>query len=149
MPFCTWIEWLNCTKSGRSCTRVHSIGLFSRQLARTGSRISALVHTCEWQVMHVLVDGIPANFAFSTVAWQYRQSIPSPDTWCSWLNGTGCSRATSTCVTYGERLISATIHAVIPARIREPKIVPLAMVLLLGWKIWAIRVVYGMERAPP
>jgi hypothetical protein len=41
-----------------------------RQLARTGSRISALVQTCEWQVMQTLVAGMPAKLELSTVVWQ-------------------------------------------------------------------------------
>jgi hypothetical protein len=32
---------------------------------------------------------MPAFHDVSTAAWQKRQSIPSPATWCSWLNGTG------------------------------------------------------------
>src|SRR6187431_3271200 len=83
--------WLKYTKSGRSLTRVQVRFLSSRRLARTGSRMGALVQICEWQFMHVLVGGMPAKADFSTDVWQYRQSMPSPPTWWAWLNWTGCS----------------------------------------------------------
>src|SRR5713101_11800 len=88
--------WLKYTKSGRSWTRVHSNDFPDRRLARTGSRISAVFQICEWQLMHVSVGGTPANAEVSTDVWQYLQSMPSSPTWCLWLKGTGCSRATST-----------------------------------------------------
>src|SRR5204863_9954975 len=90
-PLATWMLWLKYTKSGRSWTRVHWSGVLSRKLARTGSRMGAVVQICEWQFMHVLVGGIFANADSSTDVWQYRQSMPSPPTWCAWLNWTGCS----------------------------------------------------------
>jgi hypothetical protein len=80
IPFFTWMLWLKYTKSGRSWTRTHVIGLSSRKLARTGSRIGADCQICEWQFMHVFVGGIPANEDVSTEVWQYRQSIPSSST---------------------------------------------------------------------
>ena len=49
--------------------------------------------------------GMPAKDDSSTELWQYRQSIPRPPTWCSWLNCTGCARTTSTPVWYGDRMI--------------------------------------------
>src|SRR5438045_9085717 len=69
-PLATWMLWLKYTKSGRSCTRVHSSGVLSRKLARTGSRIGALVHICEWQFMHVLVGGMFATGHSSALVWQ-------------------------------------------------------------------------------
>ncbi len=54
--------------------------------------------------MQVLVAGMPAYDERSTVVWQYRQSIPSTPTWCSWLNGTGCSRIVPAAVPYEERV---------------------------------------------
>ena len=53
--------------------------------------------------MQVWVGGSPANDEVSTVVWQYRQSRPSPRTWCSWENGTGCGGITPTFVWYGDR----------------------------------------------
>ena len=35
------------------------------------------------------VVGTPAFDEVSTLAWQKRQSMPRPPTWCWWLNGTG------------------------------------------------------------
>ena len=58
------------------------IGTFVRMLSRTGSSIGLLTQICEWHDMHVSVGGMPANCDFSTDVWQYRQSIPSPSTWC-------------------------------------------------------------------
>ena len=58
--------WLKYTKSGRSLTRVQCSGRLSRKLARTGSRIGALVQICEWQFMHVFVGGMLANADSST-----------------------------------------------------------------------------------
>ena len=74
----------------------------SRRLARTGSSIGAFFQICEWQLMQVYVGGIPALYETSTEVWQYRQSIPRPREWCSWLNGTGCSRTTRTSVSFGD-----------------------------------------------
>src|SRR4051812_25562261 len=45
--------------------------------------------------MHVCVGGSPAIAPASTVLWHIRQLIPSPATWCSWLNGTGCGSTKS------------------------------------------------------
>ena len=70
----------------------------ARRLARTGSSIGLSAQICEWQVIQVLVGGRPAKAVSSTVVWQGRQSMPRPRTWCSWLNGTGWSRGTSTSV---------------------------------------------------
>src|SRR5579859_8034001 len=78
-----------------------------RKLSRTGSSIWALVQICEWQFMHVLVGGMPAKEEFSTEVWQYRQSMPKPPTWCSWLNGTGCWMGTLARVAYVEAFSSA------------------------------------------
>jgi hypothetical protein len=69
-PLATWMLWLKYTKSGRSWTRVHSSGVLSRKLARTGSRIGAVAQICEWQFMQVLVGGMPAKAASSTEVWQ-------------------------------------------------------------------------------
>jgi hypothetical protein len=81
--------------------------------------------------MQVSVGGMPANEVFSTVVWQYRQSIPSPATWCSWLKGTGCSRTTDCPVTYGDLKISATTNSPPVRRKRMPKMVTLERVLVL------------------
>jgi hypothetical protein len=40
--------------------------------------------------MQVSVGGIAACAAFSTVLWQYRQSMPICPAWSWWLYGTGC-----------------------------------------------------------
>jgi hypothetical protein len=48
-----------------------------------------VVKIWEWQVRQVWVDGIPANAAFSTVEWQFRQSIRSSPAWCRWLKRIG------------------------------------------------------------
>src|SRR4029079_18031403 len=70
-PLFTWMLWLKYTKSGRSCTRVHSMDRPVLKLARTGSRYALVEKICEWQFMHVLVGGIPANEDVSTDVWQY------------------------------------------------------------------------------
>ena len=44
--------------------------------------------------MQVATGGMPAKAERSTVVWQYRQWMPRPEKWCSWLNGTGWSRIT-------------------------------------------------------
>ena len=93
------MPWLKYTKSGRSCTRVHSIERSSLKLARTGSRKGESEKICEWQFMHVFVGGMPANADVSTDVWQYRQSIPLPATCRSWLNWIGCARASNARVT--------------------------------------------------
>jgi hypothetical protein len=54
--------------------------------------------------MQVVVGGMPANAEVSTEVWQYRQSIPTPPTWCAWLNGTGWERVIDCVVTYSERM---------------------------------------------
>jgi len=59
------------------------------QLARTWSSSGLLFQTCAWQERQVSVGGIPALEAFSTVVWQYRQSMRSSWTWCRWSNITG------------------------------------------------------------
>ena len=51
-------------------------------------------------------SGIPALAETSTEVWQYRQSIPRPRVWCSWLNGIGCSRTTRTSVSLGDLLMT-------------------------------------------
>src|SRR6476620_10413098 len=104
-PLFTWMLWLKYTKSGRSWTRTHAIDLPDRKLSRTGSRNGLVEKICEWQFMHVLVGGIPANDESSTDVWQYRQSMPLPATCRSWLNWIGCSLATWAVVTHDERLI--------------------------------------------
>src|SRR5713226_5226958 len=88
--------WLKYTKSGRSCTRLHSIDFPVAQLSRIGWVSVALDQICEWHVMQVSVGGRPAKCDVSTLVWQYRQSMPSSFTWCLWLNGMGCSGATRT-----------------------------------------------------
>src|SRR5437660_980486 len=88
--------------------------------------------------MHVLVGGTPANDESSTDVWQYRQSIPSPCTWCRWLNGTGCGRAAYCPVTKEER---PTTEATSPSPVRpntRPKTLALATTFMPGWKICAI-----------
>jgi hypothetical protein len=62
--------WLKYTKSGRSWTRVQRIGVLSRKLALTGSRMGAVAQICEWQFMQVLVGGILAKADSSTLVWQ-------------------------------------------------------------------------------
>ena len=62
--------WSKYTKSGKSCTRVHWSDVPVRKLSRTGARYGLLAKICEWQFMHVLVGGIPANALSSTEAWQ-------------------------------------------------------------------------------
>src|SRR3954468_12448897 len=98
--------WSKYAKSGRSCTRVHAIDLPLRKLSRTGSRNGLVEKIWEWQFMHVFVGGMPANDEVSTLEWQYRQSIPLPATWRSWLNWIGCSRAACACVTHDDRSIA-------------------------------------------
>ena len=58
--------WLKYTKSGRSCTRTQVSGLSSRKLTRTGSRYGLVDQICEWQLMQVLVGGMPADGDTST-----------------------------------------------------------------------------------
>ena len=87
-------------------------GLFSARLWRTGANRSALVQICEWQVMQVQVGGRPARSETSTEAWQNRQSMPRPATWCSWLNGTGWSTVNPTLRTQSVR--GASHHHPIP-----------------------------------
>jgi hypothetical protein len=53
--------------------------------------------------MQVLVGGMPAKPLVSTLVWQKRQSMPSSETWCLWLKGTGCSSGIPAHVTQGER----------------------------------------------
>ena len=53
--------------------------------------------------MQIAVDGMPALADFSTLVWQYRQSMPRPVTWCLWLNGTGWSGVRATTSQYCER----------------------------------------------
>ena len=43
-----------------------------------------------WQLTHVAVGGTAAWAAWSTVLWQYRQSIFKVPACSLWLNGTGC-----------------------------------------------------------
>src|SRR5882724_8981242 len=88
--------------------------------------------------MQVLVGGSPAVAEVSTVVWQYRQSTPIPPTWCWWLNGTGCSRATPACVTYPERLISAIAKSDPTTRKRAPKMLTFERVLVLRWNVCGI-----------
>src|SRR5207302_5738454 len=122
------------------CTRTHpaatvlsppgpASGLLSAQLVRIGWRIGAFVHTFEWHVMHVSVGGMPAKLESSTDVWQYRQSIPSPFTWCSWLNGTGCGRTTPCRVRYGDFCTPYATHASAAITKIAPKIVARAIVL--------------------
>src|SRR4029078_4688460 len=66
----TWMLSLKETKAGRLWPGVHSSGGFSRKLARTGSRIGALVQICEWQFMQGFVGGVFAKADSSTVVWQ-------------------------------------------------------------------------------
>src|SRR5207302_9307768 len=99
--------WLKYTKSGRAWTRVHCSARSVRKLSRTGSRNGLVEKICEWQFMQVFVGGMPANEDSSTEVWQYRQSMPLPATWRSWLNWIGCSRGTRASVTQDDRLISS------------------------------------------
>src|SRR5512135_2766705 len=94
--------WLKYTKSGRSCTRVHWIDWPSRKLARTSSRNGESLKIWEWQFMHVLVGGIPANDDVSTDVWQYRQSMPLAPACRSWLNWMGWVRGSNARVVHGE-----------------------------------------------
>src|SRR5437868_11037793 len=108
--------------------------------------MGALVQICEWQFMQVLVGGMPAKPDTSTEVWQYRQSIPSPPTWCAWLKGTGCGRATPAKVVYGERSSCSAVHRPTATTTSEPKIVKREIVLVLRWNIWAI---YRIRGTPP
>src|SRR5262245_50650920 len=85
--------------------------------------------------MHVLVGGIPANEDSSTEVWQYRQSMPLPPTWRSWLNWRGCSRGTCACVTHGDRLMAAVSQRRPPTKKSAPKMLTRAIVFALRWKI--------------
>src|SRR5215218_2121696 len=85
--------------------------------------------------MHVSVGGMPANEDFSTEVWQYRQSMPRPRTWCSWLNGTGCFFTTYWPVAYDERSRVEKSQAKNARKKIEPKMLTLAIVFVLRWKI--------------
>src|SRR5215218_2363895 len=111
------------------------MGVPVAKLDRTGSSRSALVQICRWQFMHVSVGGIPANADFSTEVWQYRQSIPRPRTWCSWLKGTGCFFTTYWPVAYEERSRVEKSQAKNARKKIEPKMLTLAIVFVLRWKI--------------
>ena len=52
------------------------------EVSLTGSNIGLSVQIWEWQLIQVSIGGISANAAVSTLAWQYRQSMPKPFTWC-------------------------------------------------------------------
>jgi hypothetical protein len=70
IPRFTWDACAKYAKSGRSCTRFHSIDWSVRKLSRTGSSITLWFQICEWQFMQVLVDGMPALAETSTAVWQ-------------------------------------------------------------------------------
>ena len=76
--------------------------------------------------MQVLVGGMPAEAAFSTVVWQYRQSMPSPPAWCWWLNCTGCSRTVSARVMYGERLSRSSVRPSVASKTTSATMLPRA-----------------------
>src|SRR6185295_10294714 len=99
--------------------------------------------------MQVFVGGMPAKAESSTLEWQKRQSSPMSCTWCLWLNGTGCSRATSTCVVYDERRRRSQAHAPPARKNSAPKIETFESVLKLGWKIWGIARGSDLTRAGP
>src|SRR5512140_1201769 len=98
--------WLKKTNSGTLAIFVHPtslelshvIGFPVAKLWRTGSSSGLSVQICEWHIMQVSVEGMPATEPFSTEVWQNRQSMPSSMAWCWWLNGTGCSSACPTLV---------------------------------------------------
>ena len=50
--------------TARNADRLQSAGL------ELGASIAAFAHICEWQVIQVAVDGIPAFEDFSTIVWQ-------------------------------------------------------------------------------
>src|SRR5690349_6351104 len=104
--------------------------------------MSAFVQICRWQFMHVSVGGMPAKEDFSTEVWQYRQSIPSPATWWSWLNGTGCLSTTPWRVAYDERIRVEKIQAKNARKKTAPKMLTFAIVFVLRWKIC-------MDQTPP
>ena len=83
--------------------------------------------------MHVSVGGMPANADVSTDVWQYRQSSPSPRTWCSWLNGTGWWRDVDP-RRYVRRLKDQipTNGSAITRRNRAPKMLTREIVFVLG-----------------
>jgi hypothetical protein len=82
--------------------------------------MGAFVQSCEWQFMHVLVGGIPANDEFSTDVWQYRQSMPSPPTWCMWLNWMGCSTNSFCFVAQDDRMATKTSKVTSPINPMSP-----------------------------
>jgi len=81
--------------------------------------------------MQVFVGGMPAGALSSTAVWQYRQSSPMPPTWCLWLKGTGCVRATKASVTYAERLISCTTQPSAATKNTNPKMLTFEIVFVL------------------
>ena len=123
------------------------MGFPSFKLSRTGCEIGLSGQICEWQDMQVYVGGIPADDEVSTDVWQYRQSIPSPRTWCSWLNGTGCSSTTPCWVWYGDFMIMYVTTRRPTAANAPPKIVNRESVLVLGWKIYRPRLAVSDGRA--
>src|SRR5690554_4883715 len=80
--------------------------------------------------MHVCVGGKPAFADRSTAVWQYRQSMPSSPTWCLWLNGTGCSRATFCPVLYEDRQSASRPNSPPPAASARPTTLTLARTLV-------------------
>ena len=46
------------------------IGWPVAKLWRTGASVGLWAQICEWQFMHVWVDGMPAKADVSTVVWQ-------------------------------------------------------------------------------
>ena len=88
--------------------------------------------------MHVSVGGIPANDDVSTDVWQYRQSIPRPRTWCSWLNGTGCVADHADLRLVGRANDQVRQDHQAEERTPPPKMLTRDRVLALGWKICTI-----------
>src|SRR5215203_7069481 len=66
--------------------------------------------------------------------------MPRDCTWCLWLNGTGCSRATCASVIHGERLTVLQAHVSAASANTAPKIDTLEKAFVLGWNSWAMEV---------
>jgi hypothetical protein len=71
----------------------------------------------------------------STEVWQYRQSIPSPPTWCSWLKGIGCVSVMPLRVVYPERSTIMKTPRSKAATNTADKIEIFESVFVLRWKI--------------
>src|SRR5581483_12028529 len=64
--------------------------------------------------------------------------MPSPQTWCWWLNGTGCSCGTLTPVRYVDWKKPPATAPTTPSNKIIPPIETREIVLVLGWKICGI-----------